>query len=266
MLPRSIPDINLFAVAERRPGPAWTCEPGDGAEISRRRGPAARPCRAEMGCLGLSPNRWPAYRPLICAAGTNLCNRRSPHPFLTSVVPTATDENAHLPVELPMAAAFFLHSRERQGRSSGFGSSFPRALPQPILDLSSVHPSACRRSGGSSALRVAPQTATPPLLLRNAGPAPYLLFDLFFGTFLPAFRALERPMAIACFLLFTVLPDRPLLSLPLLRSCMAVPTSFDALFEYFRRTTVDHHRKCKQKSGYFTFSASEVLAGSPLAG
>jgi hypothetical protein len=56
------------------------------------------------------------------------------------------------------------------------------------------------------------------------------------------------------------------LSLPLLRSCMAVPTSFDALFEYFRRTTVDHHRKCKQKSGYFTFSASEVLAGSPLAG
>ena len=41
-------------------------------------------------------------------------------------------------------------------------------------------------------------------------------------------------MAIACFLLFTFLPLRPLLSVPFLRLRIARFTSFDAPFEYLR--------------------------------
>jgi len=51
---------------------------------------------------------------------------------------------------------------------------------------------------------------------------------VFFGTFLPFFRASDSPIAMACFRLFTVLPLRPLLSLPLLRRRMARSTSFAA--------------------------------------
>jgi hypothetical protein len=56
----------------------------------------------------------------------------------------------------------------------------------------------------------------------------------FFGTLAPSLRASERPIAIACFLLFTFLPDRPLFSVPVLRFFMARLTFFAAPFEYFR--------------------------------
>jgi hypothetical protein len=56
--------------------------------------------------------------------------------------------------------------------------------------------------------------------------------DFFFGTFLPFERALESPIATACFLLFTVLPLLPLLSVPALRRSMARLTSRDADFAY----------------------------------
>jgi hypothetical protein len=59
------------------------------------------------------------------------------------------------------------------------------------------------------------------------------LLDFFFGTFLPSLRASESPMAIACFRLFTVLPLRPLLRVPSLRSCIAFSTFFEAPLEYF---------------------------------
>jgi hypothetical protein len=58
--------------------------------------------------------------------------------------------------------------------------------------------------------------------------------DRFFGTLAPFFRASDRPMAIACFLLFTFLPDRPLFNVPDLRFFMARPTFFAAPFEYLR--------------------------------
>jgi hypothetical protein len=45
--------------------------------------------------------------------------------------------------------------------------------------------------------------------------------DFFAGTFAPAFRASDRPIAIACLRLVTFLPDRPLFSVPVLRSCIA---------------------------------------------
>jgi len=54
------------------------------------------------------------------------------------------------------------------------------------------------------------------------------------GTFCPAARASERPIAIACFRLFTFRPERPLLNVPALRFLIARPTLADAFFEYFR--------------------------------
>src|SRR5579859_1662211 len=55
----------------------------------------------------------------------------------------------------------------------------------------------------------------------------------FFGTFLPARRASDRPIAMACLRLLTLAPERPLLKVPRLRSCMALPTFFDAALLYF---------------------------------
>jgi len=64
---------------------------------------------------------------------------------------------------------------------------------------------------------------------------PYDFFDrLFFGTLAPFFRASESPIAIACFLLLTFLPDPPLLSVPAFRFFMARPTFFAAPLEYLR--------------------------------
>src|SRR5438045_8941714 len=59
-------------------------------------------------------------------------------------------------------------------------------------------------------------------------------FERFFGTLAPFFRASESPIAIACFLLVTFLPDLPLLSVPAFRFFMARPTFFAAPLEYFR--------------------------------
>src|SRR5437016_4752685 len=47
------------------------------------------------------------------------------------------------------------------------------------------------------------------------------LLLLRFGTLAPDLRACESPMAMACFRLLTDLPERPLFSLPRLRSCIA---------------------------------------------
>lgn len=55
----------------------------------------------------------------------------------------------------------------------------------------------------------------------------------FFGTLAPFFLASKRPIAIACFLLFTFLPLLPLLSLPLLYLCIASLTVFWAFLPYF---------------------------------
>src|SRR5688572_15550691 len=52
------------------------------------------------------------------------------------------------------------------------------------------------------------------------------------GTFAPARRAWDRPMAMACLRLFTFFPERPLLSLPRLRSCIAFFTFCCAFLPY----------------------------------
>lgn len=58
--------------------------------------------------------------------------------------------------------------------------------------------------------------------------------EVFFrGTFFPFERASDSPIAIACFLLFTLRP-LPDLSVPFLRRRIALSTSLLALSEYFR--------------------------------
>lgn len=56
--------------------------------------------------------------------------------------------------------------------------------------------------------------------------------DLLRGTFAPDRRASDNPIAIACFRLLTVLPERPLFSVPLFRSCIAFLTFWDAFLPY----------------------------------
>ena len=55
----------------------------------------------------------------------------------------------------------------------------------------------------------------------------------FFGTFAPDRRASDKPIAIACFLLVTFLPELPLRSVPRLRSRMTFSTFSPAFFPYF---------------------------------
>ena len=48
--------------------------------------------------------------------------------------------------------------------------------------------------------------------------------DFRLGTFAPARRASDSPMAMACLRLLTFAPERPLRSVPRLRSCIALST------------------------------------------
>jgi hypothetical protein len=63
-------------------------------------------------------------------------------------------------------------------------------------------------------------------------------FLRFLGTLAPERRASDRPIAIACFLLFTFFPERPLRSVPRLRSCIVFFTFLDARLLYFRAITI----------------------------
>jgi hypothetical protein len=60
------------------------------------------------------------------------------------------------------------------------------------------------------------------------------------GTFPPARLACDRPIAIACFRLFTFLPERPDFRVPRLRSCIACLTFVAAFLPYLAtvRTSV----------------------------
>jgi hypothetical protein len=68
--------------------------------------------------------------------------------------------------------------------------------------------------------------------LRRA--ADFFFFPPFLGggTFAPARRASDKPMAIACLRLFTFFPERPLFNVPRLRSCIARFTFCAAFFPY----------------------------------
>jgi hypothetical protein len=88
--------------------------------------------------------------------------------------------------------------------------------------------------------RVEPTPAPLRCYFRDLRPT--LLVDfraaVFFGTFCPAARASERPIAIACLRLLTVRPERPLFNVPALRFFIARSTVADAFVEYFRAMIV----------------------------
>src|SRR5215469_6246980 len=99
---------------------------------------------------------------------------------------------------------------------------------------------------------------TSPGLIRPAKPPQLLdvlLFALFFGDFLagtlsPSRRASDNPIAIACFRLRTLRPERPLFNVPALRLRKARPTLADAFLEYFRammisRSRLSNHRRAR---------------------
>src|SRR6476620_2238647 len=94
--------------------------------------------------------------------------------------------------------------------------------------------------------------------MRDLRLADLRLADFRLGTFLPFLRASESPMAIACFLLFTVppLPPLPRLSEPFLRRCMALFTSLPALREYLAIVS-----SCLQRTPDTVFSSTP--GGSP---
>ncbi len=69
--------------------------------------------------------------------------------------------------------------------------------------------------------------------------------DFLAGTFPPARRASESPMAMACLRLFTFLPE-PLLSVPRFSSCMFSSTLSEAFFPYLLAMQVlPHTMLCK---------------------
>jgi hypothetical protein len=72
---------------------------------------------------------------------------------------------------------------------------------------------------------------------RNFGEDRVYFFFLLRGTLAPARRASDRPIAIACLRLFTFLPERPLFSVPRLRSCIARFTFFCAFLPYLAMGT-----------------------------
>jgi hypothetical protein len=59
-------------------------------------------------------------------------------------------------------------------------------------------------------------------------------YFLFLGTFFPARRASESPMAIACLRLLTLRRERPLRSVPRFISCIARRTFLPAALLYLR--------------------------------
>src|SRR6266487_5734925 len=61
---------------------------------------------------------------------------------------------------------------------------------------------------------------------------PYFFLAFLRGTFPPARRASDSPIAMACFRLVTFLPERPLFKVPFLRSCIALLTFCAAFLPY----------------------------------
>src|SRR5204863_8595955 len=76
------------------------------------------------------------------------------------------------------------------------------------------------------------------------------------GTLPPASRASLRPMAMACFRLVTLLPERPDCSVPLFRFRIARATFRPAVFPYFAIKTPPGPSACKANAPDFTRAAT----------
>jgi hypothetical protein len=75
--------------------------------------------------------------------------------------------------------------------------------------------------------------------IRFAADPAYFFVVLLLGTFPPSLLASDNPIAIACLRLVTFFPDRPLLSSPCFRSCIALCTLSCAFFPYLAMSAPD---------------------------
>ncbi len=85
---------------------------------------------------------------------------------------------------------------------------------------------------------------------------------------MPFFRAIDRPIAIACFRLFTVLPLLPLFKRPRLYSRISRSTSLDAAREYLlamRAKTEQHLHAAQDARGFPQHQTSIGQATALLA-
>ena len=100
----------------------------------------------------------------------------------------------------------------------------------------------------------------------------YFFFDEDFlrGTLAPSFRACDRPIAIACFLLVTFLPDRPLFNVPFFRSRIAFSTFFDAFLLYLAMSQPPFAYligpQQATRNNVSTFRLSNPFVGSSVSG
>ncbi|HVT99262.1 MAG TPA: hypothetical protein VHE33_17300 [Acidobacteriaceae bacterium] len=88
--------------------------------------------------------------------------------------------------------------------------------------------------------------------------------DFFFGTFAPALRASDNPIAIACLRLVTFLPLRPLLSLPVFFSRITRATFFCAFGPYFLPD--DFFFAAMQHSPFLYWEAARDVQVAPESG
>jgi hypothetical protein len=86
------------------------------------------------------------------------------------------------------------------------------------------------------------------------------------GTLPPAFLASDNPIAIACFLLVTFLPD-PLLSVPFFFSCIAFSTLSAAFLPYFAIANIPPQIRFLYRtiiSSLSTLLSSQNVSATPL--
>jgi hypothetical protein len=95
----------------------------------------------------------------------------------------------------------------------------------------------------------------------------FLVFDARLrGTLAPERRACDSPIAIACLRLLTFLPDRPLLSVPRLRSCIARFTLRCAFLPYFLAIAASSLFRLSQESHPFGGGGGSDGGGCWLGG
>src|SRR5204862_5596433 len=89
--------------------------------------------------------------------------------------------------------------------------------------------------------------------------------DLRRGTFAPFSRASLRPMAIACFRLFTLRPE-PLLRVPFFLRCIADLTRLLAALPYLAMSSIDANAVLRPLVGREMLSTNARCASHPLDG
>jgi hypothetical protein len=82
-----------------------------------------------------------------------------------------------------------------------------------------------------------------------------------FGTFAPERRASERPIAMACLRLVTLRPERPLRSVPRLRSRMTFSTFFDAFLLYFLAISIPSDNRVARSKQHEPCQGDRTLEG-----